>query len=81
MGLIIDKIDLSKGRPPKYPWPDWTDGKPRRLKQGEDFDATLESFRTMVHRKARDLNLKAHTKINEADTSIQVQFLPKERRR
>lgn len=80
MGQIIDKIDLSKGRPPKYQWHVWTDGKARRLRQGEDFDATLESFRTMVHRKARDLNLKAHTKINAADTSIQIQFLPKDKR-
>ena len=77
MSELIDAIDISKGRPPKYPWEQWTDGQARRLYQGEDFDATLESFRTMVHRKARDMNLKAHTKINEADTSIQVQFSPK----
>lgn len=80
MGEIIDAVDVTKGRPPKYDWELWTDGQARRLHQGHDFDATLESFRTMVHRKARDLNLKAHTKINEADTSIQVQFVPKHRK-
>lgn len=81
MGEIIDAVDISKGRPPKYQWEDWTDGKPRRLYQGGDFDATLESFRTMVHRKARDIGMRAHTKINKADSSIQVQFFPRERRR
>jgi hypothetical protein len=81
MGEIIDSVDISKGRPPKYPWELWTDQKARRLHQGKDFDATLESFRTMVHRKARDMGMRAHTKINEADSSIQVQFLPKDRRR
>lgn len=74
MGEIIDSVDNTRGRPPKYPWDLWTDGRARRLHRGVDFDATLRSFQTMVHRKARDLNMKAHTKINEADESMQVQF-------
>lgn len=80
MGEIIESVDISKGRPAKYPWEEWTDGQSRRLHRGGDFDATLESFRTMVHRKARDMGMRAHTKINEADASIQVQFFARDNR-
>ena len=77
MSEVVSDFTPQRGRPPKYDWEQLTDGKARRLYQGEDFDAGLYSFRTMVHRKARDLGMKAHTKINEADSSITVQFLPK----
>ena len=85
MAQVIEKFDSKKGRPPQYPWTaedarhlevqeHWTDGKARRLFQGVDFTANLYSFRTMVHRKARDLNMQAHTSINKADASVEVWF-------
>lgn len=77
MSQIIENFEPQRGRPPKYDWDRLTDGRARRLRKGEDFDAELHSFRTMIHRKARDMGLRAHTKINEADSSITVQFLPK----
>lgn len=74
-----------RGRPEKYPWSEWTDGGERRLYRGsadevrsgyKDFEADLISFRTMVHRKARDLGPRvgATTHINKADESITVRF-------
>lgn len=77
MAELVPDFEPQRGRPPKYDWGYLTDGKARRLFKGTDFDAELYSFRTMVHRKARDLGLRAHTKINEADASITVQFLAK----
>lgn len=77
MGIILDSFENQRGRPPKYDWERLTDGQARRLFKDTDFDAELHSFRTMVHRKARDMGLKAHTKINEADASITIQFTPK----
>jgi hypothetical protein len=74
MGVILENFQSQRGRPPKHDWDRLTDGKARRLYRGVDFDAQLPSFRTMVHRKARDLGLRAHTSINEADASIVVEF-------
>ncbi len=77
MGEIIEAFSSRKGRPPLYPWDEWSDGRSRRLYRGQDFSAELLSFRTMVHRKARDLNKRAETQINAADQTIKVQFLEK----
>lgn len=75
-----------KGRPPKYPWERWTNGRTHRLFKGSSeqreaeplkyFEADLISFRTMVHRKARDLgaHIGAYTNINEADQSVTIRF-------
>lgn len=57
----------SKGRPEKYPWALWTDGQRWLLVQGEDFDGTTDSFKVLVHRKARKMGLKAETSINRND--------------
>lgn len=90
MSELISRFESKKGRPPAYPWTAddarylghdgsefWTDGKARRLHQGRDFSATLTSFRTMAHRKARDLGMIAHTGINKADSTVSLWFEPK----
>jgi hypothetical protein len=85
MSQEIPEFDSRRGRPPKYDWDRWTDGKSRRLYKGtveevtkgeKDFEANLISFRTMVHRKARDLgpHIGALTHIHKADQSIDVRF-------
>jgi hypothetical protein len=74
MPEIVADPHFARGRPPIYPWDIWTDGQTRRLYQGFDFSAQLKSFRTMVHRKARDLGMRANTNINAADNSIDVSF-------
>jgi hypothetical protein len=85
MSEHISSFESKRGRPPKYPWEVWTDGGSRRLYRGTaeevryedaDFEAELISFRTMVHRKARELgpNVGAFTHINKADQSIEVRF-------
>lgn len=86
MPEIIPDFKSRKGRPPLYDWEKWMDGKARKLFQGsltevragkKDFHAGLVSFRTMIHRKARDHGLNAYTHINKADKSVQVQFYSK----
>jgi hypothetical protein len=85
MSETIPPFESRRGRPPKYDWNSWCDQTARRLYRGtaeevkageKDFEADLVSFRTMVHRKARDLGPKvgAYTHINKADQSISVQF-------
>jgi hypothetical protein len=78
MAQIIEQFESKKGRPPKYPWDEWADGKSRKLYKDSDFPAELISMRTMIHRKARDMGLNAFTHINEADQSIQVRFYDKD---
>lgn len=69
-----------RGRPPIHPWEKWTNGEEHKLQRGRDFQCSLVSFRTMVHRKARDLGPHhgAYTHINKADQSIRIQFYLRE---
>jgi hypothetical protein len=45
------------GRPPKYDWRSWTDGKEYFLLEGVDFDCSAESFTILVRRTARSKSL------------------------
>jgi len=77
MGEIIEVFKAKNGRPPKYWWDHWTDGKVRRLYRHRDFDADVYNFQNMLHREARRRGLKAKTKINKGDSSIEVVFRKK----
>lgn len=74
MARIVDRVESHRGRPQVHPWDEWTDGQVRELFQGEDFDGQLQSMRTIVHRKARDMGLRARTHINKGHNSITVEF-------
>jgi hypothetical protein len=78
MPEIIPEFSSKKGRPPKYQWDEWADGKSRRLYKDQDFACELISMRTMIHRQARLMGLRAYTHINEADQSIKVRFYSEE---
>lgn len=41
------------GRPPAYPWKEWTDGTERLLVEGKDFRCMAESFALLARRTAR----------------------------
>jgi hypothetical protein len=45
----------------KYNWEAWTNGKPWRLRQGEDFDVSVHSFRTQVTNYGNKHGLKVLT--------------------
>ena len=66
MAHTIEHFPASAGRPPKYNWDLWTNGENWVLTQGEDFDSTVHSFRTLVHRTRKVRGLKARTHITEA---------------
>lgn len=74
MSELIPNFKSNRGRPEIYPWDDWADGQARKLRQGEDFNAGLMSMRTMIHRKARSLGLRAYTHIDENAKVIDVMF-------
>jgi hypothetical protein len=45
----------------KYPWEEWTDGSPWKIRQGEDYDVASENMRVNLHMKAGTLSLKVRT--------------------
>lgn len=53
MTEVLEEFPTShRGRPAKYPWDEWADGKVRRLVQGEHFPCSVASFRALVHKTA-----------------------------
>ena len=65
-----------RGRPPIYDWEKFTNGEVWQLTRGVDFNSDPRSFRTLVHRKKKQWNLGARTRIHD-DESITIQFWPK----
>jgi hypothetical protein len=64
---ILDEFPQQKhaGRPPEYPWDEWTDGEVRKLVRGEHFTCALRSLRSLIHLTARKRGLRAKTNIEE----------------
>ena len=65
---------IPKGRPSKYPWDEWLDGQARILTPGEDFDATIQSFRTLAHGVANRRGLRLRT-AERQDGRFQIQAI------
>jgi hypothetical protein len=42
----------------KYPWDEWTDGRPHRLTHGEDYDKYTGAFRAYLYQYAANHGLK-----------------------
>lgn len=58
--------------PDKYPWPEWFDGKCRRLKHGEDFTIRTDLMRSGIQTKARKRRLKVRVHADGHDLYVQV---------
>ena len=63
------------GRPPEYPWEEWTDGRPWEARQGEDFTVSPASFRKALARHAGRHGLQVHTRTIPG--GVQFQFHPR----
>lgn len=66
------------GRPDKYPWDEWFNGKPWQLDSGEDFEAELkiDSFRATAKSAAKKRNGTIKTAVVNDGKSIVIQFMP-----
>lgn len=65
------------GRPPRYPWDEWTDGQERVLREGQEFRSMAESFVLLCRRTARvrGLQVTASTMsvpLNTSPISVEV---------
>jgi hypothetical protein len=64
----------------RYPWPEWTNGRPWEIRQDEDYDVATENMRVNLHMKADSLGRKVRTKkISDEDgEGLIFQFLRSE---
>jgi hypothetical protein len=65
-----------RGVYPRYPWAEWSDGRIWELIPGEDFQCSVESFRSLVSDRARKQNMVAS--VNNRDNKVYLQFITKE---
>lgn len=70
----LDLKDVPKrGRPAKYPWDKWFDGKTRVLEQGVDYEAdSPKSFRSTVYSAAKRMGIGIETRIIDGELHIQA---------
>jgi len=76
MSQVIKTFPGVPGRPPVYPWDEWSDGRVWRLTRGEDFNSDPKSFRVLVHRTAKSRGLKARTHIESQDVFVLAFYDP-----
>ena len=60
------------GRPERYPWKRWTDGKVRRAMKGRDFACSVHGFVGTAHSYAKRNGLKVTTVV--VGDSVEFQF-------
>lgn len=69
MAEKLDSYDFGRNAP-EYDWDDWLDGKPTRLRQGEDFTIAVVSIRAQAHAQARARGLRAVTHREDEKTLV-----------
>ena len=66
MAHRLDSFDFSSerpaGRPPKYPWHEWTDGSIWRVIRGIDYEPATRSLQATLFAYAGRVGLKVRTK-------------------
>lgn len=79
--ILENDLPVAKGGPAQlYPWDEWLDGKPRRLRRGEDFACQVNSMRASFSKRAQKRGLFAVTAVEEDDEdTLLVQVVGKRR--
>ena len=64
----------------RYPWDEWTNGRPWRITRGEDYDISTENMRTNLHMQAssRGRKVQTHRATDDQGDSLIFQFSPGE---
>lgn len=58
--------------PPRYPWPEWSDGKKWRATRGVDFTCSVNGFRSSLYRYANRHMLDVEVRLE--GESVEFQF-------
>ena len=63
----------------RFPWVDWANGKVWTLKEGEDFDISVQAMQIRIHGYAANKGIKARTRtVGLPQGTIEVQFYGRE---
>jgi hypothetical protein len=74
MADIVDPPEFTRGRPPKYPWDEWTDGQWRHARRGVDYTSRDSTFQNTLYVHGHRFGLQAQTRAT--DTGVTFRFIP-----
>jgi hypothetical protein len=68
--LLVD--ERRNGLKYRYPWDEWLDGHPWKLRRGEDFDTSIASMRAIASKAARSEGMTLRTQATKDDDGAEV---------
>lgn len=74
MAKVLKSFDFSESGHSKYPWDQWADGRIWQLRAGEDFTASVPSFRVAAGTWARRNGRKVRISARGATGTVTLQF-------
>jgi hypothetical protein len=75
---VVEDFDWGiPGRPAKYPWDEWLDGRIWVLRRGEDFACDVETIRSGAKKRLRKKGMTIRTRIHEEGDVLVMQVVPK----
>lgn len=77
MAQKLDAMPKRRGRATVHPWGEWSDGSVWVITQGEDFYGALESMRTQLYGRARDMDKTVELVIDKEKSTITFTMKPK----
>ena len=75
MAKIVDEMP-GRSRASKFPWDEWFDGQVWLLVPGEDFESSVEGFRSSAHNAAKRMGFNLSTTVR--DDCVYLQATPVE---
>lgn len=76
---MAERIDnLDRARPTLYPWREWMDRSPWRIRRGADFEVSAESMAAQIRMRASREGLAVFARCVDEDT-VEFQFTAEER--
>jgi hypothetical protein len=72
MAEPLDSLPARR-RQAKYPWSEWTDGQPWRIRRGEDFKVPLGSMARAIYLHAQKNDLRVRV-VEEQGDALAFQF-------
>lgn len=80
--MATELSTFPKRRPPgqRYPWDEWTNGRPWQIMRGEDYDISTENMRTNLHMRASSIGRTVKTQkiTDDQGEGLIFQFSPDE---
>lgn len=80
MATQLNSFPGRRGPQGRYPWDEWTNGRPWRITRGEDYDVPTENMRVNLHMRASSMGRKVKTRkiADDQGEGLIFQFIPDE---